>query len=140
MLELVNVAVKRFEVGAHVSIFALVPVSDLALQVSVLLFQAAHPFQIVPQAAVQELHGFLLIAVEDPFVVADRVAVQRAGRRRDAGWRDTRGAHARRWKAGRWHVAPTSAAVVERRGRMAWRGQADAGSARKKARPRPAVD
>lgn len=89
VLKFINGAVKRFEVSAHVSILTFVPFTDLAFQVGILMFQAAHPFQIVAQAAIQELHCFLFIAVEDPFVMARGEAVQRSGGRRHARWWDT---------------------------------------------------
>lgn len=91
MLELINVAVERLEVSADVSVFTFVPFSDLAFQLGILLFQAAHPFQVVAQATVQELHGLFFIAVEDPLIKAERVAGQRTSRRWDAGWWDTSG-------------------------------------------------
>ena len=74
MLEFFNGVEVPLIIGADQRGIGLALLSDPALQLCVVLFQASHPLQIAGQAVIQELHGLLLIAIEgaltEPIAVA----------------------------------------------------------------------
>lgn len=69
LLELLKGPEVALIVGAHGGLMAFAPLSDLGLQLRVLLLQLPHLLQVVGQAVVQELHGLLLMAVQGAFTI-----------------------------------------------------------------------
>ena len=88
LLQLLDDAEVALIVRTHGGLRAFAQLSDLALQLRVVPLQPAHPLQVAGQPVIQELHGLLLMAVEEAFAEgpADSdVAWNVAGARQRAG-------------------------------------------------------
>ena len=67
LLQLLDDAEVALVVRTHGGLRAFAQLSDLALQLHVLPLQPTHLLQVAGQPVVQELHGLLLMAVEEAF-------------------------------------------------------------------------
>ena len=88
LLQLLNDAEVALIVWTHGGLRAFAQLSDLALQLHVVPLQPAHLLQVAGQPVIQELHGLLLMAVEEAFAEGptdSEVAWTVAGARQGAG-------------------------------------------------------
>ena len=88
LLQLLNDAEVALIVWTHGGLRAFAQLSDLALQLHVVPLQPAHLLQVAGQPVIQELHGLLLMAVEEAFAEGpadSEVAWNVAGARQGAG-------------------------------------------------------
>ena len=67
LLQLLDDAEVALVVWTHGGLRAFAQLSDLALQLRVVPLQPAHLLQVAGQPIIQELHGLLLVAVEEAF-------------------------------------------------------------------------